>query len=39
MKHKLQLEPDQVYDRVVDSVTYARRFTDDVEWSCEDGSA
>jgi 2-isopropylmalate synthase len=38
MKHKLQLEPDQVYDRVVDSVTYARRFTDDVEWSCEDGS-
>ena len=39
MKYKLQLEPDQVYERVVDSVTYARRFTDDVEWSCEDGSA
>jgi 2-isopropylmalate synthase len=38
MKYKLQLEPDQVYDRVVESVTYARRFTDDVEWSCEDGS-
>jgi 2-isopropylmalate synthase len=38
MKYKLQLEPDQVYERVIDSVTYARRFTDDVEWSCEDGS-
>ncbi|MFO1154788.1 MAG: 2-isopropylmalate synthase [Rhodospirillales bacterium] len=38
MKHKLQLEPDEVFDRVVDSVSYARRFTDDVEWSCEDGS-
>jgi 2-isopropylmalate synthase len=38
MKYKLQLEPDAVFDRVVDSVSYARRFTDDVEWSCEDGS-
>ena len=38
MKHKLQLEPDEVFARVVDSVSYARRFTDDVEWSCEDGS-
>jgi 2-isopropylmalate synthase len=38
MKHKLQLEPDQVYARVIDSVSYARQFTDDVEWSCEDGS-
>ena len=38
MKFKLQLEPDQVYERVIDSVSYARRFTDDVEWSCEDGS-
>ena len=38
MKYKLQLEPADVYQRVIDSVTYARRFTDDVEWSCEDGS-
>jgi 2-isopropylmalate synthase len=38
MKYKLQLEPDQVYERVIESVRYARRFTDDVEWSCEDGS-
>lgn len=38
MKHKLQMEPEQVYQAVIDSVKYARRFTDDVEWSCEDGS-
>jgi 2-isopropylmalate synthase len=38
MKYKLQLEPEQVYERIVESVSYARRFTDDVEWSCEDGS-
>ncbi|MFO1128143.1 MAG: 2-isopropylmalate synthase [Rhodospirillales bacterium] len=38
MRHKLQLEADEVFARVVDSVSYARRFTDDVEWSCEDGS-
>ena len=38
MKYKLQMEPEQVYRAVIDSVTYARRFTDDVEWSCEDGS-
>src|SRR5512133_783992 len=38
MKYKLQLEPDQVYERIVESVGYGRRFTDDVEWSCEDGS-
>lgn len=38
MKYKLQMEPDDVYRRVIDSVSYARHFTDDVEWSCEDGS-
>ena len=38
MKHKLQMEPEQVYEAVIDSVSYARQFTDDVEWSCEDGS-
>ncbi|MBK8175947.1 MAG: 2-isopropylmalate synthase [Rhodospirillales bacterium] len=38
MKYKLQLEPAQVLERIVESVSYARRFTDDVEWSCEDGS-
>ena len=38
MKYKLQMEPDAVHDQVIESVSYARRFTDDVEWSCEDGS-
>ena len=38
MKHKLQMEPEDVHQAVIDSVTFARQFTDDVEWSCEDGS-
>jgi 2-isopropylmalate synthase len=38
MKYKLQMEPDDVYQAVIDSVTLARKFTDDVEWSCEDGT-
>jgi len=38
MKYKLQMEPAAVYQAVIDSVTYARRFTDNVEWSPEDGS-
>ncbi|HYN39938.1 MAG TPA: 2-isopropylmalate synthase [Rhodospirillales bacterium] len=38
MKYKLQLDPAQVFERVIESVSYARKFTDDVEWSCEDGS-
>ncbi len=38
MKHKLQMEPEDVLEAVIDSVTYARKHCDDVEWSCEDGS-
>ncbi|KAF0117255.1 MAG: 2-isopropylmalate synthase [Rhodospirillaceae bacterium] len=38
MKYKLQMTADQVYERVQDSVRHARSFTDDVEWSAEDGS-
>jgi 2-isopropylmalate synthase len=38
MKFKLQMEPEAVHQAVVDSVTHARRYTDDVEWSPEDGS-
>jgi 2-isopropylmalate synthase len=38
MKYKLQMEPDEVYRHVVDSVSYARNFTDDVDWSPEDGT-
>jgi 2-isopropylmalate synthase len=38
MKYKLQMEPEDVYQAIIDSVSYARNFTDDVEWSPEDGS-
>ena len=38
MKFKLQMEPVDVYQAVVDSVTQARNHTDDVDWSPEDGS-
>ena len=38
MKHKLNMSPEQVYESVKEHVTYARKFTDDVEWSCEDGT-
>src|SRR6195256_4588328 len=38
MKWKLQMEPEKVYEMVISSVTRARQFTDDVEWSCEDGT-
>ena len=38
MKYKLQKEPQEVYELVVAQVTRARGYTDDVEWSCEDGT-
>ena len=38
MKYKLQMEPEEVHQAVIDSVTRARNHVDDVEWSCEDGT-
>src|ERR1700742_1960500 len=38
MKWKLQMEPEKVLDLVIAQVTRARNYTDDVEWSCEDGT-
>ena len=38
MKYKLKMDEDKVYASVIDSIKYARKFTDDVEWSAEDGS-
>ena len=38
MKYKLRMEPEVVLQAVTDSVTLARQYTDDVEWSAEDGS-
>jgi len=38
MKHKLNKSPKEVIEAIKEHVTYARKFTDDVEWSCEDGT-
>ena len=38
MRVKLQMEPDAVHQLVIDSVTRARNYTDDVEWSGEDAT-
>ncbi len=38
MKHKLNKSSEEVYESIKEHVTYARKFTDDVEWSCEDGT-
>ena len=38
MKYKLRMEPEEVLQAVSDSVELARSYTDDVEWSAEDGT-
>lgn len=38
MKYKLQMEPETVLDKVTESVTRARQYTDNVEWSAEDAT-
>ena len=38
MKHKLNMEPTQVLEQAVKAVQRARNYTDDVEFSLEDGS-
>ncbi len=38
MQYKLQMSPEAVLEKVAESVTFARGFTNDVEWSAEDGS-
>jgi len=38
MKYKLQMSPEAVLDAIAESVSFSRKFTDDVEWSAEDGS-
>jgi len=37
MKFKLRMEPEEVLAATTDAVTLARQYTDDVEWSAEDG--
>jgi 2-isopropylmalate synthase len=38
MKMKLRMEPDQVLEQAIQAIRYARQFTDDIEFSPEDGS-
>ena len=38
MKHKLQMDSEKVYQKVIDSVSFARNLCDNIEWSCEDGT-
>ncbi len=38
MRVKLQMDPEEVHQAIIDSVTYARNLCPDVEWSAEDGS-
>jgi len=38
MKYKLQMSPEDVLNAVTKSISKAKSFTDDVEWSCEDGT-
>ncbi len=38
MKYKLRMEPDTVLELITAGTEAARRHTDDVEWSAEDGS-
>ncbi|HEV3105463.1 MAG TPA: 2-isopropylmalate synthase, partial [Trinickia sp.] len=38
MEKKLRMTPDQVYEQARAAVRFARKFTDDVEFSPEDGS-
>jgi len=38
MEHKLLMKPEDVHAAVIDSVTHARNFCDDVEWSGEDAT-
>lgn len=38
MKYKLQMEPEAVLEAVTASVSRARKYTNDVEWSAEDAT-
>jgi len=38
MEHKLKMTPEQVLEKITESVSYAKGFCDDVEWSAEDAT-
>lgn len=38
MKDKLKMTKEQVINKVVDSITFAKKYFDDIEFSCEDAT-
>ena len=38
MEYKLRMTPEDVHEAVIDSVSRARNYVEDVEWSCEDAT-
>ncbi len=38
MEYKLRMTPEQVLERTREAVSFARNFTDDIEFSCEDAT-
>ena len=38
MEYKLRMTADEVHEAVIDSVSRARGYVEEVEWSCEDGT-
>lgn len=36
MEKKLRMTPDQVMERAIEAVRFAKNYTDDIEFSCED---
>ena len=38
MRYKLRMTPEEVLEKAKKAVSFARRFTDDVEFSCEDAT-
>jgi len=38
MEYKLQMTPDEVYERSVEMVKHAKKYCSDIEWSAEDAT-
>jgi len=38
LKHKLKMDRDQVFERMQEAVRYSKKYTDNVEFSCEDAT-
>ena len=38
MKYKLKMNPEDVLEAIKDSIQFGKKYFDDIEWSCEDGT-